>query len=573
MMANPIIRKEVLSALRTKKAVAMQAIFLLGLAGLILNYWPAGGLQDVGGQAARKILSIIAIGELALVALFAPAFTAASLTTEREKKTLESLFSTTMRPWEIALGKFVGSLAFLVLIVLIGAPAVAAPLLLGGVSIGEFLAVMGLLLLTGIYLGSIGLFISTIMHRSYRSIITTYAVLLVVFFVLATPAWPISRNLITQGGAFWQVLLHLLSSLSPLEAMISVLYPGSAFAQGAQSLPEFWKLHIPLAIAVIIVTAIACIMKLRRPIAPPRPREKLKVIEQGFSARSVLFIVDPRKRKKMIRWWQNPILVKEFRTRPLLQTHRLLRICFTLLIVSILLMMAVNIILSAIVDEVGVVNTAANGQATQTLGMIPMICTAIAILLVVMVLLVGPAASSGSVSSDIETGVWEIIRCTRIPSWRIVSGKFLASIIPVVLLVLSIMPAMAIMLYIDMGIWPNILRVLAVVGMSVLFVSTAGVCFSALTCKTSAATAWTYGLIIALGLMSLLSLVGEGGYSDRLQRMIYLLNPVATAMDAAGYAPLQSFDLVAQHLKIFGAASLAMFAVAVVRVVQLRRPD
>ena len=37
MIANPIIRKEVLSSLRTKKAVAMQAFFLLVIAGLVIR--------------------------------------------------------------------------------------------------------------------------------------------------------------------------------------------------------------------------------------------------------------------------------------------------------------------------------------------------------------------------------------------------------------------------------------------------------------------------------------------------------------------------------------------------------
>ena len=59
---------------------------------LLWRNWPPEGLQDIGSQQARTILSILAIGQLAMVALFAPAFTAASLTSEQEKNTLESLF-------------------------------------------------------------------------------------------------------------------------------------------------------------------------------------------------------------------------------------------------------------------------------------------------------------------------------------------------------------------------------------------------------------------------------------------------------------------------------------------------
>jgi len=50
MIANPILRKEVLSALRTRKAFLMQALFLLMTAVLLWRYWPADGLQDIGSQ-------------------------------------------------------------------------------------------------------------------------------------------------------------------------------------------------------------------------------------------------------------------------------------------------------------------------------------------------------------------------------------------------------------------------------------------------------------------------------------------------------------------------------------------
>ena len=41
MINNPIIHKEVLSALRTRKAIAMQGLFLLVLAGLMTSCGPA----------------------------------------------------------------------------------------------------------------------------------------------------------------------------------------------------------------------------------------------------------------------------------------------------------------------------------------------------------------------------------------------------------------------------------------------------------------------------------------------------------------------------------------------------
>ena len=76
MILNPIIHKEVLSSLRTRKAIVFQVLFLVVAAALVGLLWPDSGLQPIGGQQAKLILSVLAIGEVVLVALFAPAFTA-----------------------------------------------------------------------------------------------------------------------------------------------------------------------------------------------------------------------------------------------------------------------------------------------------------------------------------------------------------------------------------------------------------------------------------------------------------------------------------------------------------------
>ena len=560
MIDNPIIRKELLSALRTRKAALMQAMFLALAAALIWLHWPSSGLQDIGGQQAHRILSMLAIGQLVMIALCAPAFTAASLTSETERNTLESLFATSLRPHQIAFGKMVGSLGFLVLMVLSGIPALALPFLLGGVRGTDVLAAVGLLLLTAVYLGMIGLLISSFMHRSYRAIIMTYAVLLVISLLVAIPAWPISRNLISRAGGGWQVALHVLASLSPLEAMLSLIWEKSAYTMGAGGMPPFWQLYIPLSAGVTVVIAIFCLIRLHRPMAAPRPREKLKVIERGqISARTFFFLIDPRKRKRMIRWWQNPVLSKEFRTRPLLQAQWMLRAVGICLISSVLLMFLVSLSVQAFVGE--------------SANMYIMMATAVAALMVVLIVLVGPAITSGAICTDRETGVWDLIRMTPLPSWRIASGKFQASIIPLLLLALAITPALVILLYFELNMWLNILRILAVVGMTILFVSTAGMFFSSIFQRTSTATAWTYAVVVTMGLLTLLILLAQDRFSEQLIRGIFVANPIAAAMAAAGHARMQDLNLFAAHLKVVGIATACLFVVTVMRVFQLRGRD
>ena len=558
MISNPIIHKEVLSALRTRKAIAMQGGFLLAIAALLWLLWPAGGLQDVAGQQARSIFTVLAIGELVLVALFAPAFTSASITLEKERNTWESLFASPMKPWEIAVGKMVGSLTFLMLVTLTGATALAAPLLLGGVDLTEVLAAGGMLLITAAYMGLIGLLVSIIAHRSYRSVIITYCILLAVLFLVAIPIWPISKNLITRTGPGVQKMLHLLASLSPLQAMLSLVMPDSAYTTGAAGMPPFWQTYLVVGILAILAIAGICLYKLHRPIAPPRPREQLRIVERGqLSARSVLFLIDPRKRKRDIRWWQNPVLIKEFRTRPMLQTHWLMRAVLSALVASILLMVVVIFGVGEYVSE---------SLSTPLLA-----ATVVAILMAALVILVGPAMTSGAICADRESGVWDLLRVTRMSSWRIVSGKFQASIIPLLLLTGATVPALLIVLAFQMSLLDNVLRVLAVVGVTVAFVATCGMLFSSFASKTSTATAWTYAVVLSIGLGSLLVMMGGELFSSRFIEAIFRFNPIAAAMHAAGYPGMQKYHLFVPFLQIMGTATGVLVIITILRVLRLRR--
>ena len=194
-------------------------------------------------------------------------------------------------------------------------------------------------------------------------------------------------------------------------------------------------------------------------------------------------------------------------------------------------------------------------------------------LMVVLIVLVGPAITSGAICSDRESGVWDLLRTTRLSSWRIVSGKFQASVIPLLLLAAAMMPALFILVYFNENLLPNVLRIAAVVGMTVLFVAMAGMFFSSLCSRTSTATAWTYALVITVALLTLLALLAEDLFSRRLLAAVFVVNPVAAALDAAGHPGLRRFGLMVPHLKIMAAATAAMFLVTVLRVCQLRRAE
>jgi len=200
-----------------------------------------------------------------------------------------------------------------------------------------------------------------------------------------------------------------------------------------------------------------------------------------------------------------------------------------------------------------------------------MMASAVAVMIVVLVVFIGPAISGGTICSDIETGVWDLLRISPMPSWRIVSGKFQASIIPLVLLAMATLPAMFILLVFDVNLLPNLLRICAVVGVTIIFVTTVGTFFSSMFKRTAIATAWTYGLVVSITLLTLLVLLAKDLFTQKFMAGVFLINPIVAAMDAAGNVEMQKMGLLRQHMQVIGIATAVLLIVTVMRVFQLRK--
>ena len=55
---NPIVRRELLDMLRTRKAVAVQVVLALASAALVLVRWPTGGVSDLNGWIEAKKIPV-----------------------------------------------------------------------------------------------------------------------------------------------------------------------------------------------------------------------------------------------------------------------------------------------------------------------------------------------------------------------------------------------------------------------------------------------------------------------------------------------------------------------------------
>src|SRR6516162_430597 len=159
---NPIIRRELMELLRTRKAVAMQLGLATACMVMVLLRWPSGEISDLSGGRSLQVLRVFGYGLLAGIVLVVPAFPATSLVREKIKGTLALLLNSPMSPWSIYLGKLGGVLGFTAVLLVMTFPAAAACYALGGTGLqGGIMALYAVLGVAALQLSTMGLLVSS----------------------------------------------------------------------------------------------------------------------------------------------------------------------------------------------------------------------------------------------------------------------------------------------------------------------------------------------------------------------------------------------------------------------------
>ena len=192
-----IMVKELRSRFRGRRAFVVLTIYLAILALIAYGVYTVmgpqarsqvaggafggfGGLNAANASASigQAIFATLSMFQLLLVCFIAPAFTAGAISLEREKQTLDLLISTPMRPGAIVVGKLLAALAFILLMILAGIPLSALVFMYGGVTIGDLLRQLVVLLSAALGFGTIGLFFSAFVKRTQASTVLTYSTML-----------------------------------------------------------------------------------------------------------------------------------------------------------------------------------------------------------------------------------------------------------------------------------------------------------------------------------------------------------------------------------------------------------
>jgi ABC-type transport system involved in multi-copper enzyme maturation permease subunit len=236
--------------------------------------------------------------------------------------------------------------------------------------------------------------------------------------------------------------------------------------------------------------------------------------------RRIFFVIDPRRQRRSISLWINPVFILDLRTRTA-GIANLLRGAFGCLILSFGLVLVVS----------------GTWGATE-----PDTIRVIALSFQIgLIALIGPSLTIGAIASEVEARTFDSLRMTPLRAWTIFIGKFGAAAMLSIMLVLASVPVFFALRYIEQVNETNALRAMfgqpqsliamfAVTCSTLVFALADGLFFSSICRTTARAGAWAYGLMAAVTTASLLGWVLRERLSEGTASFVLAFNPIVTAI-------------------------------------------
>ncbi len=188
MKINPILKNESKIGVRTFRFNLMVMLYvgILSIVAMAAYYIIDSKSYATGLNLSNfTVLSLVlACGQAMLLMFIVPVLTATSITGERERQTLDILLSTNLSPMKIVLGKLMSTITKVALLIVSTMPIYAINFLSGGTSFGDIILLTIFFISTTLYVGAIGIFMSTIFKSSKSS--TVASIVIVLFTVIGT---------------------------------------------------------------------------------------------------------------------------------------------------------------------------------------------------------------------------------------------------------------------------------------------------------------------------------------------------------------------------------------------------
>ena len=267
MKLNPVLRNESKLTARTSRFSLMILIYITVLSvGTLIFYSSYSSEVYVSGidpQGAVTLYIIMAVIQAILLMFIVPSLTATSICSEREKQTLDILLSTRLSPLQIILGKLSASSLKVIMLIVCTIPLYAICGLIGGVKLSNILVLVGSFIINTIFVGAIGVFISTYSKTSKAATALTYALVLFIFVGTIVIAYIILMITLYKSGYSGKTPdMPIIAYLSPALGFFVMLSNQVGFGgdslyiignMGISKYADYISVGIQLALSLIFI--------------------------------------------------------------------------------------------------------------------------------------------------------------------------------------------------------------------------------------------------------------------------------------------------------------------------------
>lgn len=289
---NPILKKELMVGSRSMKMsfgiMGVNAFLTLIVILVMLSANASSVVTGYNYSSLIWVFPILGCMECGILSLIIPIITSGSISGEREKQTLDIMLTTPMKPFSIALGKLGSAMAMVMMYMISSIPVMAIAFVFGGMSWWAILGLIGMMLYLGIYVGSVGIFCSSVVKKSIMATILTIvigiAIIIVTSVIFAVINGIASYRAMLLGAVYSpgiSPLILLLNPYSPFfDFMVRTMSSSSIYdmmdlaGNKSKVLSFIYKGWIPISITLNLLVALGFLKLASLNISVTRNKKK-----------------------------------------------------------------------------------------------------------------------------------------------------------------------------------------------------------------------------------------------------------------------------------------------------------
>lgn len=204
MRKNPVLENEMKRHTRNMKCawIILGVNLVLALAELLAQMGVSGRERYMTILQYRfpvQCYVIMSYGLFLTICMLIPGVAGGSIAGERERRTLDLLLTTHLSPWKIVLGKLESSIFLIFMISFSTLPVIGLVTIYGGIKLVNLLQLILSLVITGIFIGSIGIFYSACVRKTTVAVILSYVTVVLLIFGTVGILLGVKYIQITQG--------------------------------------------------------------------------------------------------------------------------------------------------------------------------------------------------------------------------------------------------------------------------------------------------------------------------------------------------------------------------------------